>query len=221
MNSKEFKAKVVPLSVRIYPMAARILNNNEDARDAVQDIMVKLWNNRTKLGSKENLNGYVFLTARNHCLDIVRKLKRNGTQLDIEAVYLSKLQINTGDNLEKEESYRLIVKAITNLPEKQKEVVYMRDIDGLEFEEIEAITGYKVENIRVWLSRARKRISCRSAFEPVQIPQKRVTASRRFALPSRWTKEETVAGGMYRTTPSTSPMSIPSSSVLVATQRAR
>ena len=54
-------------------MAARMLGNDEDAQDAVQEIMIKLRKCKKQLKEHPNLNGFVFLTARNHCLDRLKK----------------------------------------------------------------------------------------------------------------------------------------------------
>ena len=80
MNTKDFKDKVVSLSERIYPMVVRMLGNKESAEDAVQEIMIKLWDKRGNLKNHPNITGFVFLTARNYCLDILKKkIPGNGT----------------------------------------------------------------------------------------------------------------------------------------------
>ena len=73
MKSKDFEDKVLSLSARIYPMVARMLGNNGSAEDAVQEIMIKLWDRRRGIGNHPNIQGYVFLTARNYCLDRLKK----------------------------------------------------------------------------------------------------------------------------------------------------
>jgi len=73
MNTKDFEHKVVSLSPRVYQMVARMLADEEKAKDAVQEIMIKLWNNRKQLAKHPNINGFVFLTAKNYCLDMLKK----------------------------------------------------------------------------------------------------------------------------------------------------
>ena len=133
-------------------MAARMLGNDEDAQDAVQEIMIKLWKCKKQLKEHPNLNGFVFLTARNHCLD--RLKKKNPEQP--YSVYKGKMLQGDQDHFEYAEVFSFVQEFIKQLPDNQKEVMVLYDIDGLEFEEIAAITGLNIEHIRVLLSRARK-----------------------------------------------------------------
>ncbi len=157
MNSKEFNKQIFTLAPRIYPMVLRLLQSDEEAADAMQEIMLKLWNKRKKLAKHPNKDGFVFLTARNHCLDELKRKKR--------------LRITTSDQdipdrtdtdnskYEQKELGMMIEKVISVLPDNQRNVVILRDLDGLEFSEIVEITGLKTEHIRVLLSRARKNIA--------------------------------------------------------------
>ncbi|WP_258100182.1 RNA polymerase sigma factor [Marinoscillum pacificum] len=157
MNSTTFRETILPLSQKIYPVAARMLGNRDDASDAVQEVMLKLWKQRKKLSKHPNITGFVVLTARNHCLDL---LKKRQIKLVPDAI-----DINTSSNLsshseiEWKELNGIIGELIQELPEQQGEVLAMRDLDGLEFAEIAAATGLKIEHIRVLLSRARKHLS--------------------------------------------------------------
>ena len=73
MNKTEFKYKVFALSEHLFPMVSRMLGNYADAEDAIQEIMIKLWAKRKQIGQHPNISGFVFLTARNYCIDLMRK----------------------------------------------------------------------------------------------------------------------------------------------------
>jgi len=157
MTTKDFKGTVLPLCGRIYPMAMRMLGNEVDAEDAVQDIMAKLWDKRKKLEQHPNIAGFVILTARNHCLDCLKKRK---PKLDSSEVLLKSLKANTLQNgLELKELTNIIYALLDTLPDQQREVMMMRDLDGLEFAEIASALQLKIEHVRVLLSRARKQVS--------------------------------------------------------------
>lgn len=137
-------------------MVARMLGNQGNAEDAVQEIMIKLWDRRKKITNHPNINGFVFLTARNYCLDL---LKKKAPEFDSSELSLGKLVSEVNHNqIEWNELKTIIENLLEELPMQQREVMTMRDIDGLEFIEIAAATELKVAHVRVLLSRARKQI---------------------------------------------------------------
>jgi len=156
MKREEFIDKVFTLSERIYPMVARMLGDELSAEDAVQEIMIKLWDSRKKIAKHPNIKGFVFLTASNYCLDL---LKKKSLEFDSSDFHLKVLKPETSQHhLEWKELSLIIENLLKELPPQQREVMMMRDIDGFEFSEIAAATGLKVEHVRVLLSRARKQI---------------------------------------------------------------
>ncbi|AUC86148.1 RNA polymerase subunit sigma-24 [Polaribacter sp. ALD11] len=156
MNKIDFKLKVFSLSERLFPLVVRMLGNNANAEDAIQEIMMKLWVKRKKIAKHPNITGFVFLTARNHCIDLLRKKK---LVLDDSTIPLKILASkNEHIELEWKELNSIIEEVLKKLPQQQKEVFIMRDIDGYEFTEIASALQLKVENIRVLLSRARKQV---------------------------------------------------------------
>lgn len=157
MNKTEFKLKVFSLSERLFPMVSRMLGNNANAEDAIQEIMMKLWVKRNQIGQHPNITGYVLLVARNYCIDLLRKKR---FEIDDSSLQLDLLKSeNEQEQLEWKELNTIIKKIIKSLPEQQREVIMMRDLDGYEFIEISAATQLKIEHIRVLLSRARKHVS--------------------------------------------------------------
>lgn len=157
MNKTDFRRKVFSLSEHLYPMVSRLLGNNANAEDAIQEIMMKLWVKRKQVGKHPNITGFVILTARNYCIDLMRKKK---IEIDDSPLQLMKLKSdNNLEQLEWKELNTIIKKILKSLPRQQREVLMMRDLDGYEFVEIAAATQLKIEHIRVLLSRARKQVS--------------------------------------------------------------
>ena len=157
MGTKEFEDKIIALSDRIYPMVARMLGSQESAEDAVQEIMIKLWDRRKKIGNHPNISGFVVLTARNYCLDL---LKRKHPLMESSDKESAKLKEDSGQHgIERKELSAIVKSLLDELPKQQSEVLVMRDFDGLEFTEIATAIDLKVEHVRVLLSRARKQIS--------------------------------------------------------------
>lgn len=157
MTKQEFKHTVFSLSELLFPMVSRMLGSTSKAEDAIQEIMIKLWHKRKQLSKHPNIKGFVVLTARNYCLDLLRKKK----VLLEDSSDVLKLVKSTNEhlNLEWEELNKHITTILKTIPEQQKEVFIMRDIDGFEFDEIAAALQIKIPHVRVLLSRARKQIS--------------------------------------------------------------
>jgi len=156
MTAEEFKNKVIPYSVKLYPMIFRILKNEEETRDALQELMLKLWSKRTDLKTCSNLSAYIIITAKNYSFDLLKK-KRPVIVGEKEEHRILNIAEN-GIDPDKRERYEYVHKTIEKLPEKLKTVIQLRDIDGFSFEEIKEMTGFEIAHIRVILSRARLKV---------------------------------------------------------------
>ena len=137
-------------------MLFRILKNEEETRDALQELMVKLWNRKEDIAKCENQSAYIFTMAKNYSFDVLKK-KRPATIGETEEHKIFNLEAEeiSPDTRERFEQVR---KVIEKLPEKYRTVIQLRDIDGLTFDEIKEQTGFEVPNIRVILSRARQKV---------------------------------------------------------------
>ena len=156
MNKNDFKVTVFSLSERLFPLVARLLGDKTKAQDAIQEIMIKLWEKRKQLENHPNIKGFVFLTARNYCLDILRKKRVlvNDGEFHLSLLKDTKEQIQ----LESKQLNEIIIEILKKIPKQQREIFIMRDIDGYDFTEIAAILEIKIAHARVVLSRARKKI---------------------------------------------------------------
>ena len=156
MTAEEFKNKAIPMSRKLYPMLFRILKNEEETRDALQDLMLKLWSMRKELDKCVNLEAYIMTMAKNHSFDLLKK-KRPSAFGEKEEYRI--LNVETKElNPELKEKYEQVHRIIEKLPEKLQTVIKLRDIDGFTFEEIKEITGFEPPYLRVILSRARLKV---------------------------------------------------------------
>ena len=155
MQQSQFKNKILIHKDPMYRLALRILKNKVDAEDMVQDSLLKLWNKRQMLEDVRNLKSFSMTIVRNACIDFIRKQKPQSNQIDqleSNGATTPERQLEVSDQLQK------IKELIQQLNPQQRELIQLRDIEGLDFEEISEITGYSVNNSRVILSRARKEI---------------------------------------------------------------
>lgn len=156
MTAEEFKNKVIPFSRKLYPMIFRILRDEEETRDALQDLMVKLWNKKNELKNCTNLPAYIITMAKNYSFDLLKKKRphRIGEKEEHKMINLEATDLSP----ETKEKFEHVHKIINELPEKYRQIIRLRDIDGFSFEEIKEMTGFEVPNLRVILSRARLKV---------------------------------------------------------------
>lgn len=136
-------------------MMKRFLKDEEDTKDAIQDLMVKLWDRRNDIDGAVNRNSYIVVIAKNYCLDSIKKKKfvsmRENDQKILNLV-ANEPSIETKEKLDR------VNQVIEKLPEKYKEIIRLRDIDGFSFDEISAMTGFEIPHLRVILSRSRMKV---------------------------------------------------------------
>ena len=167
MDSEEFKSIWLPLSGRFYRVAFYILESQEDAEDAVQDLFSKLWKMRGSLGSVKNPLAFGITVIRNICLDKVRSKLASKTVTPAPEVFES---VPDHDNdlsrsLIGKENLEKIRVCMARLPDKQREVLEMRIFEDMSFKEIASRTGMSEVNVRVKLSSARKNLKRMIEYE--------------------------------------------------------
>jgi RNA polymerase sigma-70 factor (ECF subfamily) len=151
MTKEEFQKEVMPMGDKMYRIAYRLLGNSESARDVLQELYLKLWEKRNELHQLSSIDAFACTVLKNKCLD---KLRLQKPTIDIEV-------LNThGNNPEAAfdhmEGISEIHKIMQLLPERQRIIMQMRDIEGCSFEEIALLADTTENNVRVQLCIARK-----------------------------------------------------------------
>ncbi|MDR2841328.1 MAG: RNA polymerase sigma factor [Paludibacter sp.] len=154
MTAESFKKTFLPYHKKLYLIACRILHNQQDAEDAVQESYIKLWNQRDKTVEIIDTEAFAVVTLRNVCLDKLKSVRQKFDQPDENQADNALLDTQ----IENSEQMSVVLKIIETLPEYQRIVVQMKHFDDLSFNEIAQATGLTEVNIRVLLSRARKNI---------------------------------------------------------------
>ena len=157
MPASLFKQLLLPLYPRLQRVALRILGNVEDAEDMVQEVYMKLWGKREELPDVQNMEAYCVALTKNMCIDRLRLAEVD--RVDVDDVPLSLAAADdVASQLERQDAVEQVKLIIETLPEKQQQVITLRDIRDCTFEEIEEQTGLTAVNVRALLSRARKTI---------------------------------------------------------------
>jgi RNA polymerase sigma factor (sigma-70 family) len=158
MNPDEFKKVVLPYGKKLFHFARLLLKDDHSAQDAVQEVYIKLWNMRKELAKINNIEAFAMKITKNWCLDRMKSKKPLFVE-DYSAGFDQQADVRDPDKmLERDEKIRHLYTILETLPEQQRMLIRLRDIDGYEFEEISEITGLNEVTIRVNLSRARKKI---------------------------------------------------------------
>lgn len=145
-----------PVQDKMYRMALRLLISKEAAEDAVQEVMMKLWDRKKKLASYNNLEAFAMTVTKNHCLDQL-KLKQNNNLRIVHSNYEDG-KPSLQHEVEVRDDLGSVQQIIETLPEQQKIIIQLRDVEDYDYSEIAEMTGMNETAIRVTLSRARKKI---------------------------------------------------------------
>jgi len=156
MTIKDFKIKLLPLKNKLFHLSLSIMSNRNDAEDAVQEVYIKIWEIRDKLNNIKNIEAYVMTVTRNLCLDKLKSKQNKFFTLNEDIA-----KQTTTNPYEITEESDLVARAkqiMQKLPEQQRTIVHLRDVEGYNYNEIMEITGFDINYVRVNLSRGRKKI---------------------------------------------------------------
>ena len=154
MESTQFNTQILNLSDKLFRLAKSILRNGDAAQDAVQELTMKLWEKRHQLDEVENIPAFTMRSMRNLCLDTIRQ-NRDEDDLPVEFEYI---EPNPHQQTELRDLATRIRSMIDNLPELQRTIIRMRDVEEMEISEIAYVTSITENAVSVNLSRARQKI---------------------------------------------------------------
>ncbi len=156
MKQSEFLNVVMPFKDKLYRLAKRLLVSTEEAEDATQEILMKLWSKNESIGKYNNVEAFAMTMTKNFCLDRLKSKQAGNLKL---------VHSNYGDDnsslqkqVEAKDSLSWVEKIMEELPEQQKMVLQLRDVEEYDFDEIGELLNMKPTAIRVTLSRARKTV---------------------------------------------------------------
>lgn len=148
MNIDELFEKANEVRPRLLIIAQKIVGDDEEAEDVVQDALLRLW--QLKSEDIRNAESMAKVITRNLSIDHVR---RRHVMVDIDE---GKLEID--EHAHDEEQIERIMNLINQLPTMQQTVIRLRHIDGLQMAAIAKLTGTTEQAVRQSISRARRAI---------------------------------------------------------------
>lgn len=154
MKQQEFLQIISPFKDKIFRVAKRLLTSIEEAEDATQEVLVRLWNKNNDLNKYTSVEALAMTMTKNYCLDQLKSKRASNLQL-VHSNYSDKSP-GVDKQVEDRDSWNWVEKIINELPEQQKIIIQMRDIEEYEFSEIASVLDMNETAVRVALSRARK-----------------------------------------------------------------
>jgi RNA polymerase sigma-70 factor (ECF subfamily) len=156
MQQTEFLHTVMPFRDKLFRLAKRLLVSREEAEDATQEVLMKLWNNKKQMEQYNNVEAFAVTMTKNYCLDRL-KSKQAGNLKLVHSNYTDE-SVSLQSSIEARDSLHWMSKIMNELPEQQRMVLQLRDVEQYEFNEIEEMLSMKPTAVRVALSRARKAV---------------------------------------------------------------
>lgn len=156
MNQLEFLQLTSPFKDKVFRLAKRLLISTEEAEDATQEVLVKLWSKNESLVGFNSIEAFAMTITKNYCLDQLKS--KRSENLKIVHDNFTDDAHSLVKKVEDDDSLNWVEKIINQLPEQQRLIIQMRDIEQYEFSEIAIIMQMNETAIRVALSRARKTI---------------------------------------------------------------
>ena len=143
-----------PLKNKLYRYALRIVRDQMEAEDVVQEVLVKIWKKGKELQGIENFEAWCMTVTRNLALDKLRKVKKTLEPVE-NHIQLKDTSLDPYQETRRKELYKIIEETMHKLSYDQRNVIHLRDIEGYTYKEIAEITDFKVDKIKVYLHRAR------------------------------------------------------------------
>lgn len=152
MDQETFKKNIFSLKDEMYRFAKRFVSSVDEAEDVVQELMMKFWQKREELVQYENVRAFALRCVKNECLN---RLKHHDVKMNFAAVQISNVDYYKNDvnNLKDH-----ILKFISHLPEKQKMVIHLKDVEEYEVSEIAEVMEMEENAVRANLMRARQKV---------------------------------------------------------------
>jgi RNA polymerase sigma-70 factor (ECF subfamily) len=159
-DAAAFEQIMINTQQRVISLTWRILGNQEDARDATQEVFLRVYKYLDRYEPEQDFFGWLYRITVNVCRDIERKRRRDSDRLTAETAQSA--YVSTSENQE-DQAYlaqrrEMISRAIATLPEKERMSLVLRDLEGLTTEEVANIMNTRPATIRVQISSARAKI---------------------------------------------------------------
>ena len=158
MNLETFQNRVFPVKNKLFRFAFRLLGSSDEAQDVVQEVFMKLWNGREQLEGVQNMEAWCMRITKNLSLDRLRQQQRRPVDSIEKGLEVQNETRSPHEATEMTENIKRIGDLMALLPEKQRQVMHLRDIEGYSYNEIVEILEMDMSQVKVNLFRARNAV---------------------------------------------------------------
>ncbi len=155
MNAEQYEALFYRIRDKLFRYAYRFVQDRDAAEDVVQDVLSKLWQKRDEVDTIDNIDAWLMVLTKNRSLDMLRKVRTNQVSMD-EAFTVQDQEPVPDRQMETSDLMKQLQSCLNQLPEKQRTIFHLREIEQMSYEEISQETGFTLDDVKVSLFRARK-----------------------------------------------------------------
>ncbi len=167
-NTNAFDDLVLEYQDRVYHIALKMTGSEEDAFDLSQETFLKAFRTLKSFRGEASFGTWLYRLASNLCIDFLRKKKRRGSaslvSLDEEEApgrprELPDLRYEPQNELERKETREKVRAGLRRLPEEQRLILVLRDVEGLSYQEIGDVLKLEQGTVKSRIYRARARLA--------------------------------------------------------------
>jgi RNA polymerase sigma-70 factor, ECF subfamily len=155
-DKAEFESLFRSSYVSLVRYAKVLIKDHDTAEEIVQDLFVKLWQDRLKLKIESSLNGYLFRSVHNRCLHHIEHLKVMGRHSEEMSKRQPERQESPADILQYAELQGRVAAILEKLPQRCGQIFYMNRFEGLKYNEIAEKLAVSVKTVEADMGRALK-----------------------------------------------------------------
>ena len=157
MQTLDFRRDILPLKDKLFRLALRITFDRAEAEDIVQETMIRVWSKRDEWSAFSSVEAYCLTVARNLAIDRSERMDARTVELTTEAE-LTPDVMGPHERLVDKERMQWLHRLIAALPEKQRTILQLRDVEEKSYKEIAEVLGITEEQVKVNLFRARQKV---------------------------------------------------------------
>lgn len=157
MQEISFRNDILPLKDKLFRLALRITFDRAEAEDIVQETLIRVWNKRDEWTQFGSIEAYCLTVAKNLAIDRSERKDAQTVELTPDLEQASDAS-SPYEKLVTKERMKLIHRLMTELPEKQRQIMQLRDLEDKSYKEIAVALNLTEEQVKVNLFRARQKV---------------------------------------------------------------